>query len=172
MRPYTGIGLIVFSGRHSHENINLQLKLYEEPGLLRVGILNTTRLSANEWVFTLKEEPQPLIVSARKGDWFQIFYDNAGRKAWIKPDHNVEFQTWEHFLKLHTGYLLPGLQPHFYQMQQRPDGKLLNVMTSKQPFKVLKLEDDWVMVLSVQGQMGWLRWRDVDGRITLGVGKN
>lgn len=111
------------------------------------------------------------VVSARKGDWLQLFYDDAGRKAWIEPKNKGHFLPWEQFLRLQTGRMLPGLQPPFYQLQQQPGGKSVATMTQKQLFKVLKLEDDWGMVLTDQDQIGWLKWRDGDGRLTMGIGK-
>jgi len=172
MRPYTGIGLAVFSQSSSAQNQELHLPMYEEPGLLRIGMLTTTRLSGNEWIFGLQEGIPPLVVSARKGDWLRVYYDDAGREAWINPQNKGRFQSWDQYLRLQTGRMLPGLQPHYYQLQQQPGGKLLATLTPKQMFKVLKLGNNWGMVLTDQGQIGWLRWRDNDGRLLLGVGGN
>jgi hypothetical protein len=171
MRPYTGIGLVVFSRSDNAPNLDLQLQLYEEPGLSRVGRLSSSRLSGNEWIFGQSEGAPPLIVSARKGDWLRVFFDDAGREGWIDPQNNGHFQSWEQFLKLHTGRMLPGLQPQYYQLLQQPGGKLLATLTPKQLFKVLKLENAWGMVLIDQEQIGWLRWRDDDGRLVIGVGE-
>ncbi len=139
--------------------------MYEEPGLSRVGMLDSSRLSGNEWIFGPSEGTSPFIVSARKGDWLRIFYDDAGREAWIDPQNKGHFQSWEQFLKLQTGHMLPGLPPQYYQLQQQPGGKLLATLTPKQVFKVLKLENSWGMVLTGQTQIGWVRWRDDDGRL-------
>jgi hypothetical protein len=171
MRPYTGIGLVVFSQSNNDTDRALQLQLYEEPGLSRVGMLSSTRLPGNAWIFGLQEETPPLIVSARKGDWLRVYYDDAGREAWIDPRYIGRFQSWEQFLKLHPGRMLPGLQPQYYQLQQQPGGKPLATMTPKQLFKVLKLENAWCMVLIDQEQIGWLRWYDDDGRLVIGVGE-
>ena len=170
MRPYTGIGLVVFSQSDSAPTQDLQLQLYDEPGLSRVGMLNGSRLSGNEWIFGLPEGTSPLIVSARKGDWLRVFFDDAGREAWIEPRSKGRFQSWEQFLKLQTGRMLPGLQTQYYQLQQQPGGKLLATLTPKQLFKVLKLENTWGMVLTDQAQIGWVRWCDDDGRLVIGVG--
>ena len=169
MRPYTGIGLIVFSQPDNTQNLNLQM--YEEPGLLRVGVLNSTRLPGNEWIFGLQEMAPPLIVSARKGNWLRVYYDDAGREAWIEPQNKGRFESWEQFLERQTSLMLPGLQPQYYQLLQQSGGKLLAVLTAKLPFKVLKLENNWAMVLTEQFQLGWLRWCDDDGRLTVGFGK-
>ena len=171
MRPYTGIGLVVFLQPGAVPGEELQLPMYEGPGLSRIGMLSTTRLSGNEWIFGLQEGTPPLVVSARKGDWLRVYYDDAGREAWIDPQNKGRFQSWEQYLKLQTGRMLPGLQPQFYQLQQQPDGRLLATLTPKQVFKVLKLENAWGMVLTEHAQIGWVRWRDDDGRLVIGLGK-
>ncbi len=171
MRPYTGIGLVVFSNSYNAPRQDLQLQLYEEPGLSRAGMLNSPWVSGNEWIFGFSEGDLPLIVSSHKGDWLRVYYDDAGREAWIDPDNKGRFQSWEQYLKLQTGRMLPGLQQQHYQLQQQPDGKMLATLTPKQVFKVLKLENDWGMVLTDQSQIGWVRWRDGDGRLTIGTGK-
>ena len=172
MRPYTGIGLIVFSSHGDGvDDGGLQLPLYDEPGLDRIGLLTSSRLPAHEWLFDLQEEAPPLIVSARKGDWLRVFYDDAGREAWLKPQTTGRFIPWEQFLRRQSGCLLPGLQPRYLRLLQQPDGKLLAAMTPKRFFKVLKVEDSWALVLREDWQTGWLRWRDDDGRLLIGIGK-
>jgi SH3-like domain-containing protein len=172
MRPYTGIGLVVFSQPGDAPNQELQLPMYEEPGLSRIDMLVTTRLSGNEWIFGQQDGIPPLVVSARKGDWLRVFYDDAGREAWIDPQNKGRFQSWEQYLKLQTGRMLPGLQSQYYQLLQQPGGRLLATLTPKQVFKVLKLENAWGRVLTDQAQIGWVRWRDDDGRLLIGLGKN
>jgi hypothetical protein len=171
MRPYAGIGLVVFPTIGPPEKQNLQLQLYEEPGLSRIKLLISSTLPGNEPVFGL-QEGAPLIVSVRKGEWLRIFFDDAGREAWINPRDKGHFQSWELYLKQHTGRMLPALQPKYYQLLQQPDGKQLATLAPKQVFKVLKLDGSWGMVLTDKGQMGWLRWRDSDGRLTVGAENN
>lgn len=170
MRPYTGVGLLVFSHSDQARDEEQNIPLYEEPGLSRVGTLISSRLSGNEAVFSQYERNTPLIVSACKGEWLRVFYDDAGREAWIDPRNYGRFQTWEQFLKLQTGRMLPALQSQYYQFLQQPGGKQLAVLTPKQVFKVLKLDNGWAMVLS-EGRIGWVRWRDDDGRLTVGTGR-
>jgi hypothetical protein len=98
----------------------------------------------------------------------RVFYDDAGREAWVEPQNRGHFQSWEQFLKLQTVHMLPSLQPQYYKLQQQPGGKLLATLTSKQVFKVLRIEDAWSMVLTNQTVIGWLRWRDEDGRLLVG----
>ena len=172
MRPYAGIGLLVFPTGNPAEQQNLQLQLYGDPGLLRIKLLNSSALPGNERIFDTRVESAPLIVSARKGEWLQVFFDDAGREGWINPNDKGHFQSWEEYLKQHTCRMLPGLQALYYRLLQKPDGAQIAVMTPKQVFKVLKLDNSWGMVLTDKGQMGWLRWRDNDGRLTVGTGQN
>ena len=169
MRPYTGIGVVVFPQSGSRQSQDLPLQLYEEPGLLRVDVLNNSRLTGNEWIFGMAEGVSPLVVSARKDGWLRVFYDDAGRQAWIDPLYNGDFQRWDEYLRLQTVRMLPGLQPHYYRLQQQPNGKQLATLAPKQVFKVLAIEDSWGMVLVDQALIGWLRWRDEDGRLLVGI---
>lgn len=169
MRPYTGIGVVVFPQLDKPQGGDLQLQLYEEPGLLRIEVLNNSRLSGNEWVFGLTDGSSPLIVSARKDGWLRVFYDDAGRQAWIDPLYKGSFQPWEEYLRLQTVRMLPGLRTHYYRLLQRPGGKQLATLAPKQIFKVLTIEDSWGMVLTDQALIGWLRWRDEDGRLLVGI---
>lgn len=134
-------------------------------------MLNSSRMSGNEWIFGTTAGIHPLVVSARKGEWLRVFFDDAGREAWIDPQNKGRFQSWEQFLKLQTGRMLPGLQPQYYQLLLQPGGRLLGTMTPRQVFKVLKLENSWGMVLTDLDQIGWVRWRDDDGRLIIGTGK-
>ncbi|MDD2735035.1 MAG: hypothetical protein PHF56_13920 [Desulfuromonadaceae bacterium] len=167
MRPYSGIGLLLFSQSGSAGN-ELQLPLYEEPGLSRIGVLNSSRLPGNAWIFGTLDAVPPLIVSARRGGWLRVFYDDAGREAWIDPRNKGHFQTWEQFMKQQTAHLLPGLQPRYYRLQQQPGGKQLATLTAKQVVKLLKTDNTWGMVMASPEQIGWLRWCDDDGRLLMG----
>ena len=169
MRPYTGVGLFIFAQTDNILAQDLQLQLYEEPGLSRVGMLNDSKRSGNEWIFGFPEGLSPLIVSARKGDWLRVAYDDAGREAWINPENKGRFHSWEQLLKRQTSHILPGLPSQYYKLQQQPGGKLLATLSPMQVFKVLTLENDWGMVLTDQALIGWLRWRDDDGRLLVGT---
>lgn len=166
MRPYAGVGVVLFTAGHE-----LQLPLYEEPGLSRVALLTSSKLPGSEWIFAASDAAPPLIVSARKGNWLRVVYDDAGREAWLEAEPAGRFQTWEQYLKMHTVHLLPGVQPLFYQLLKQPGGKSLATLTAKHVFKVLKLEGVWAMVLTEQSHIGWLRWSDDDGRLLVGLNR-
>ena len=168
MRPYTGIGMLVLPVAGA--DLNDPLPLYEEPGLSRLGSLNPDRIPRYAWIFGgATSAAAPLIVTGRKGSWLRVAYDDAGREAWLNPARPGSFQTWDSYLKDHVSRLLPGLQKRYYQLYQQPGTAVLAQLTPRQFLKVLRLENDWAMVLSDQNSLGWLRWRDEDGRLLIGV---
>jgi hypothetical protein len=167
MRPYSGIGVLRLPA--ATEKPIKALPLYEFPGLSRLGVLEIGRLPRNDRIFNPTPHAVYLIVVARKGSWLRVDYDDAGREAWLNPGRSAVFQPWELFLKDNVCRMLPGLQKKYYQLYQSPGRSVLAPLTAGQFLKVLRLEDDWVMVLSEQNQMGWVRWRDEDGRLLIGV---
>jgi len=167
MRPYAGIGILLLPISTS---IPVDpLFLYEEPALSRLGELNRSKVPLFDWIFGTSSVVQPLIVMSRKGTWLRVAYDDAGREAWLNPPRQIAFQSWDLFYKGHVTRLLPGLQKKYYQLFQQPGITPVAALTVKQAFRVLRLEDDWVMVLTEQNSLGWLRWRDTDGRLLLGI---
>lgn len=169
MRPYSGIGIVVLPGLVAGQEPEQPIYLYGEPGLARLGVLNSATLAGNEWIFGPQAARVPLVVMARKGSWLRVCYDEAGREAWIDPQRKGAFQSWDLFLKSRISRMLPGLRKHYYQLYLQPDQNPGATLTPKQSFKVLKLEHDWAMVVSDQTAIGWLRWRDEDGRLTIGL---
>lgn len=169
MRPYSGIGVTVLPGVIPGQETPQPIYLYQEPGLSRVGAINVAKLTGNEWIFGPQASQIPLIVTARKENWLRVCYDDAGREAWIDPQRRDAFQTWDVFFKSRMSSMLPGLRKQYYLLYLQPDQNPGVTLTHKQTFKVLKLENDWAMVLSGQSTIGWLRWRDEDGRLTIGL---
>jgi hypothetical protein len=169
MRPYSGIGVAILPGTHTGHEISQPVYLYREPGLSRLGTATISALPGNEWIFGNQADEILLIVMARKGNWLKVCYDDAGREAWINTLGKDYFQPWDVFLKSSFSRMLPGLRKQYYQLYQLPEQNPGVALTPKQPFRVLRLEHDWVMVLPDQGTIGWLRWRDEDGRLTIGL---
>ncbi len=167
MRPYTGIGILVLPA--AGDNMNNPPPLYEEPGLSRLGSLIPGSIPRYDWIFGAASDVTPLIVTGRKGPWLRVAYDDAGREAWLNPARPGTFQPCDFYLKDHVSSLLPGLQKKYYQLYRQPGRSPLSVLTPGQFLKVLRLENDWAMVLTDLNSLGWLRWRDEDGRLLIGV---
>lgn len=168
MRPYSGIGVLVFSEKDAADPED-PLYLYQEPGITRLGAFDSSKLTGNGWVFGSKKQQIYLIVMARKGGWLRVCYDDSGREAWIESQRRITFQSWDDFLRSRMVRMLPGLRKPFYQLSQQPDGSAGIPLTPKQSLRVLKLEGCQAMVLADQKSVGWVRWCDEDGRLNVGL---
>ena len=169
MRPYVGIGILHLPISADTEASSDPLYLYEEPALSRLRPLNKVKPPSHEWIFGSSSQTVPFIVMARKGKWLLVTYDDAGREAWIAPDRQGTFQKWDAFFKGQSLRMLPGLQKRFYQIWKEPGAEAMSSVTLKQAFRVLRVEGDWLMVMADQNSLGWLRWRDDDGRLLVGL---
>jgi hypothetical protein len=171
MRPYSGIGVLFLpAGKGGNEDLREPLYLYEEPAVLRIGALDSGQAPPYEWLFSRNVSRLLLIVTARKGEWLRVAYDDAGRLGWLDPRQRGVFETWDALLKGRSCRLLPGLRKQYYQMFRRPGTMpLTSPALPKLPFKVVKLDGDWALVMPDQSTLGWLRWRDEDGRLLISV---
>lgn len=163
MRPYAGIGVLFLRDAALSE----PLFLYEEPGLSRIGQFNPAKAPSHGWIFGNRPGVVALMVMARKGAWLRVSYDDAGREGWLAPARET-FIPWRRFLKGQTVRLLPGLQKRYYQLYRQPGGDVFGTATSRQGFRCLRADDEWLMVMVDQKNLAWLRWRDEDGRLLVG----
>jgi hypothetical protein len=170
MRPYSGIGILMLAVAADSDNGHAEpLNIYKEPAISRQGILKSVKVPRYELVFGKSAATVILIVTARKGDWLRVVYDDAGREAWLNPQRRGPFRPWDEFLKGQSCRLLAGVPKQYYQLYQQPGKGLLGPMTARQAFKVVKLQYDWALVMPDQNTLGWMRWRDDDGRLLISV---
>lgn len=170
MRPYSGIGLLLLaSPAESQADLPELPVLYKEPSLFRIGRLETSKPSPYEWILGAGDKSARLIVTSRKGDWLKVVYDDAGREAWLKPPSKARYLPWDSFLKGRSVTLLAGLQKKYYQTSTQMGGVPSGTLASRQLFRIISVENDWVMVMPGRESLTWLRWRDEDGRLLIGI---
>jgi hypothetical protein len=171
MRPYAGIGILMLPvSSVSVDGTSETLLRYDEPAISRTGELDVAGIPRHEWIFGPGGATVPLVVMARKAGWLKVVYDDAGREAWINPGRRGIFQPWEVYFKGQTGRMLPGLQKKYYQLFRQPGAGLpLAGVTPRQEFKVILLEGDWAVVMPDPDSLSWVRWRDEDGRLLIGL---
>jgi hypothetical protein len=159
-RPYSGCGVLLLHPVAAPQVS--PLVLYAEPGLQRIAeiaIPVLPRLAGD------KEEPL-VAVSATKGNWLQLAYDDAGREGWIEPPRSWEYRTWGEFLPRRTVRVFPGMKKGLYALRGEPrEGSSdRGVLARDQQVRVIQIQDDWALL---QAPSGWFRWRDADGRLTV-----
>lgn len=160
-RPYSGSGVLAVKADPSGEPA--PLVMYQEPGVLRVAELERGALPR-----LAGSAAEPLLaVSARRGEWLRLAYDEAGREAWLKKPRAWSYLTWQEFLPGRPVRLLPGLKKGLYLIrgQARDEAPESGTLTRDQAVLPLQVEGDWARL---QGT-GWFRWRDGDGRLTISL---
>lgn len=168
MRPYAGIGLLLLHTCDDGEPLELP-RLYDGPGMLRLEQGDLARAPHHEWIFALGADRLPLLVMARRGGWLKVTYDDAGREGWIRPRASERFQSWDEFWEGRVALLLPGLQKRYYRRCERPGGGENGTFEPRQPLRVAGVDDDWLRVEDGRGEAAWVRWRDEDGRLLVGL---
>lgn len=161
-RPYSGCGVLALvpepgEGRGT-------LPVYQEPGLFRMAELAPSalpRLSGND------REPL-LAVSARRGGWTRLAYDDAGREGWVEQARAWRYLSWPEFLPGRSLRVLPGLKKGLYLLRSEPREGAAEAggVARDQEVRVLQVDGDWVRL---QAPAGWFRWRDADGRLTVSL---
>jgi hypothetical protein len=111
----------------------------------------------------------PLVaVSARKGEWTRLTYDDAGRQGWIRQARAWRYLSWQEYLPGRCLLILPGMKKGYYALRSEPGagGGERENLTRKEAVYVLQVDNDWVRL---QAPSGWFRWRDDDGRLTVAL---
>lgn len=167
-RPDTGIGTLVVSA-FPGAAAPPELILYREPGVGR--IVEKSAASFPHLAIPLKAQPgeYPLVVTTRRGVWLEVIHDDAGRTAWLEPRRAWPFVPWDGILKGKGARLLRGLKKPYYVVADE-GGKavpVLEPLTPERGFRIIAVEGDRIQVLLDLTVMGWLQWRDEDGRLLI-----
>ncbi|GFO69418.1 hypothetical protein GMLC_29970 [Geomonas limicola] len=160
LRPYSGCGVLLAQGAPGAEPS--PLPFYAEPGVQRLAELDLAalpRLSGD------REQPV-LAVYATKGGWLKLAWDDAGRSGWVEGARNWEYRSWDDYLTGRQVKVLPGLKKNLYALKGAPrDGSAdAGNVTRDQQVRIVQVTEDWARL---ERPAGWLRWRDVDGRLTV-----
>ena len=161
-RPYSGCGVLALSPEPGADRV--PLVVYQEPGVARLAELDGSALSR-----LAGDGRQPLVaVSARRGRWTRLVYDEAGREGWIDQARAWQYLSWQEYLPGRWLRILPGMKKDGYALRSGPGapGPEVGNLSRDQAVRVLQVENDWVRL---QAPAGWFRWRDGDGRITVSL---
>lgn len=171
-RPFAGEGLLVIRPLPLNTTETCcTLPIYLDPGVERVASLEMPEVPSLAPVIKGRAGEFPLVVTAKKGDWLQVIYDDAGREGWLESSRSWDYSTWNTFLKGRAVTLLPGLRKEFYLLRRdpAPSSPQLDTLSRQRSLRIIDIKDDWALVLVDLSAYGWLRWRDGDGRFVIAV---
>lgn len=165
MRPYSGIGVLQLTTSAIPDPI----PIYDEPGIARCCTLQQAVLhTLNAWLFGTGQ-PTSLLVTDRKGEWLEVEHDDAGRTGWVRQQRRWQFSHWDQFLKGKLVQFLPNSPKPLVQLVKRPEATEGEPLSPQNPLKVIVVKEDWAYVMFDQHSAGWIRWRDRDGRLLIGL---
>jgi len=171
-RPYTGSGLLIIRPPASPGfDQPGTLVLYREPEVGRVAEPACGALPLLTQVIEPSVGEYPVAVMGKKGAWFKIAYDEAGREGWLETARGWDYLPWEEFLPGRTARLLPGLRKAYYVLRRDPaaDAREMDTLTPESAVRIVRMDGDWAHVTVAPQTAGWLRWRDEGGRFLITV---
>lgn len=172
-RPTAGIGVLLVRPFPEFSTLEATvIKLFHEPGVGREVEVAAGSVHLLAPILGRSAVEAQLAVTERREGWMRVVYDDAGREGWVGLERSWSFVEWEYYLKGKSAQLLPGLRKPYYQLLREPYefAAAEKTLTATDIFRVIGLEGDWALVLAGVEKVGWLRWRDRDGRFTVAVG--
>jgi hypothetical protein len=169
----TGIGVVLLRPLRAERAGDLaRLVLYAEPGIRRIAVLDAALLPSLSPGISTPDGEYALAVSAKRGDWLCIAYDDADRSGWIRRERYWDFFVWTDYLPGRTATFPPGARTQSRTLRASPSGDspALTADVEGQPMRILQVEGDWIRVSAAGGATGWLRWRDGYGRMLIEIG--
>lgn len=160
-----GIGILLIS------NGPTPLAIYKEPSLGRVAEIYPGKLPSLSQSISWPEGSIAVIATSKKSGWYRIIYDDGEREGWIEGRPAYQLFKWETLLINRPIALIGGLRKEFYMLRRKPDRSTESVEILGKGVRVTSLsnEGDWIKVISDSKTMGWLRWRDENGRLVIAL---
>lgn len=165
-RPFTGIGLLFM---RTGPLVESAVSLYHRPGVGQIKTMPWTQLPSLGNVLKGDAEKAVATVADKRNQWVLITYDDAGRKGWVHVERSWRYISWEEYLKGRPIRLLPGLRREFYLIRREPSIEPQGESLAGQELRVVEVREDSCLIVSPSGTLGWVRWRDPDGRILVSV---
>ncbi len=110
-----------------------------------------------------------VLVTDATNSWVQVVCTQTASAAWIEVGKEYQFIPWKEFLKEKQVQLLPGLSKEQYAVYDAEEKQVLQQLTPRDQLLVENVVEQWLLVRSDKVVLGWLRWRDPNGVLLVGV---
>lgn len=171
-RPRAGVGILFLRPAFTEQADELkELALYETPGIEKIAQINAAHLPSVSLSVAVPSGVYPVAATGKRGNWYRLVYDDAGREGWIQGRRYWEFYRWPDFLPGRVVKLLPGLRASLTTVHQEPldSSPALGSIAPGQKLHVIDIRARWALIRSADGTCGWLRWCDGNGKLIIQV---
>ena len=171
-RPRSGLGILFIRPAFPEQADEIkEIVLYEAPGIGHILAVDVTRLPSLSPTLSLPSGEYAVAVTGKRGNWFRIAYDVAGREGWIQGRRFWDFFNWSDFLPGRSVVLLPDLRESSAEVRQEPldSSPSLGRISSGLKMHILEIRDEWARIRCGDGLTGWFRWCDGNGKLLIAV---
>jgi hypothetical protein len=171
-RPVAGSGIVILRAPAQQETAaGGWIILYREPGIGRIAEKSLRELPLLTQIVGDADGEYPVAVMGKRGAWLKISYDDAGREGWVEMERRWHYTSWEDFLQGRAVRILPGLKKGYALLRKEPSPSAGEVAPVS-PDRALRIElvqGDWLRIGFTPQTVGWLRWRDENGRFLVSI---
>jgi len=171
-RPRAGLGILFVRPAFPEQADELKtIVLYGAPGIGRIDVVDVARLPTLAPSVSPPSGVYAVAATGKRGNWFRLVYDDAGRQGWIQGRRFWDYFSWSEFLPGRFVALLPDLRVSLTEVRQEPlySSPSLGRIPSGQRMQILEIRDEWAWVRCEDGLRGWLRWTDSNGKLLVAV---
>ena len=163
----SGIGILLINKVPA--GINTPIIIYKEPSLGRLAELEPGRLPSLSQSISSPDLSVPAIVTLKKSGWYRIIYDGGEREGWIEGRSGYQFIKWGELLRDRSVSLIGGLRKEFYILRREAtvSSEQIEPVEKGKLFTSLRVNGDWMLLMTDTGAQGWLRWKDDNGRLVI-----
>ena len=166
-RLYAGRGVLIIPAADR----SAEVLLYEYPAVRQKGSMPLAELPSLSPAVSPKGGEIVLATTALREGLARVSMAHSGEEGWLILRPNWRPLSWERFLAGRTVRLMTGLQGTASQLRQTPaeSGAIMGSAAAGSPLTVGEIRGDWAQLLKEETHLGWLRWRDGDGRLLVTV---
>jgi len=163
----SGIGILLINKVPA--GINTPIIIYKEPSLGRLAEREPGRLPSLSQSISSPDLSVPAIVTLKKSGWYRIIYDDGEREGWIENQPSYKFIKWAELLRGRSVSLIGGLRKEFYILHREAtvSSEQIEPVEKGKLFTSLRVNGDWMLLMTDTGAQGWLRWKDDNGRLVI-----
>ncbi len=167
LRPYAGRGVLIIPAT----DVSGAVELYEYPAVRRKGSILLTELPTLHPALPSKRGEIALATTALREGSARVSVAASGEEGWLILRPGWRCLPWERFLVGRVVRLMTGLQGTASQVRQTPaeSGGNVGSISAGSPLLLGEIRGDWALVMKGGTPLGWLRWRDGDGRMMVAV---